>query len=133
MPSVVVDASALVDLLIGNPGAGAIFERLFRSRARLHAPHTIDVEIASAIHRLSRRRLLSDRHADEIIDIHRTIPIERHPTASLLDRMWRLRHNISPYDAAYVALAESQKLPLLTRDARLAHSSGPAATLEYIA
>jgi len=133
MPSVVVDASALVDLFIGSPSAGAIFERLFRSRAQLHAPHSIDGEVASAIHKLSRRRSLAENHVDEIINIYRGLPIERHATAPLLDRIWRLRHNISPYDAAYVALAESLNLPLVTRDARLSRSSNHTATIEYIA
>jgi predicted nucleic acid-binding protein len=46
--------------------------------------------------------------------------------------MWSLRHNITAYDAAYVALAESLDVPLLTRDRRLAKSSGHAARIEYI-
>src|SRR5687768_14931827 len=48
MPSVVVDASALVDLFIGSPAAGALFDRLFRYRTELHAPHSIDLEVAHA-------------------------------------------------------------------------------------
>jgi predicted nucleic acid-binding protein len=133
MPSVVVDASALVDLFIGRPGAGSIFERLFRGRVQLHAPHSIDGEVLSAIFKLWRRRLLTDQHVDEIVDIYGGLTIERHLTTHLLDRIWRLRHNVSPYDAAYVALAESLNLPLLTRDARLSRSSGHTATIEYIA
>ncbi len=46
--------------------------------------------------------------------------------------MWALRHNLTAYDAAYVALAESLDLPLLTRDRRLASSSGHTARIEYI-
>ena len=133
MPSVVVDASALVDLFIGSPSAGAIFERLFRARVQLHAPHSIDGEVLSAIFKLSRRRRLTDQHVDEIIDIYRGLTIERHAMTALLARIWRLRHNVSSYDAAYVALAESLNIPLLTRDGRLSRSSGHTATIEYIA
>jgi predicted nucleic acid-binding protein len=46
--------------------------------------------------------------------------------------MWALRHNITAYDAGYVALAESMNVPLLTRDGRLSRSSGHAARIEYI-
>jgi predicted nucleic acid-binding protein len=47
--------------------------------------------------------------------------------------MWSLRHNVTTYDAAYIALAEALDIPLLTRDARLSRSSGHTARIEYIA
>ncbi|HVE70624.1 MAG TPA: type II toxin-antitoxin system VapC family toxin [Thermoanaerobaculia bacterium] len=59
--------------------------------------------------------------------------ITRHPIEVLVPRMWFLRQNITAYDASYVALAESLNLPLITRDARLARSTGHAARIEYIA
>jgi predicted nucleic acid-binding protein len=34
--------------------------------------------------------------------------------------MWELRHNLTGYDATYVALAEALGCPLLTADGRLA-------------
>lgn len=132
MPSLVVDASALVDLFIGSPAADAIFDRLFRSEAELHAPHSIDVEIANSVRKLWLRGLLVDRDVEIIADTYPGIAIVRHAAAPMLHRIWRLRHNHTPYDAAYVALAEWLDLPLVTRDRRLAHSSGHAATIEYI-
>ena len=104
MPSAVVDASTLVDLFIGSPSAGKIFERLFRQQTILHAPHSIDVEVANAIRKLWRRGLLVDQDVEEIGDIYPRIKIERHALVPVLHRVWRLRYNISPYDAAYVDL-----------------------------
>ena len=133
MPSAVVDASALVDLFIGGPAAGAIFDRLFRTRTVLHAPHSIDVEVANAIRKLWRRGLLVDQDVEEIADIYPRIRIERHANSPFLHRIWRLRYNITPYDAAYIALAEWLDLPLITRDAALYRSSGHSARIEFIA
>lgn len=132
MPSLVVDASVLVDLFIGSPAAGAIFERPFRSEAELHAPHSIDVEVANGIRKLWRRGLLVDRDVDIIADTYPRIAIVRHSAAPILHRIWRLRYNHTPYDAAYVALAEWLDLPFVTRDRRLSQSSGHAARIEYI-
>lgn len=133
MPSLVVDASALVDLFIGSPAADAIFARLFRTESVIHAPHSIDVEVAHAIRKLLHRGLLVDRDVDIIADTYSQIVIVRHSAVPILHRIWRLRYNHTPYDAAYVALAEWLDLPLITRDRRLANSSGHGATIEYIA
>jgi predicted nucleic acid-binding protein len=64
--------------------------------------------------------------------ILRAFPIERHPHEPLLERVLALRQNISAYDAMYVALAELLNAPLITRDARLARSSGHTARIEFI-
>jgi predicted nucleic acid-binding protein len=63
----------------------------------------------------------------------RRYDIIRYPVEPLVPRMWSLRRNITAYDASYVALAESLNLPLITRDRRLAQSSGHAARIDYIA
>ncbi len=76
--------------------------------------------------------LLVDRDVDIIADIYGRIAIVRHDAAPILHRIWRLRYNHTPYDAAYIALAEWLDLPLITRDRRLASSSGHAARVEYI-
>lgn len=69
---------------------------------------------------------------DQLHDALMRIRIERHANGPILHRIWRLRYNITPYDAAYIALAEWLDLPLITRDRRLANASGHAARIEYI-
>jgi predicted nucleic acid-binding protein len=133
MPSVVVDASAIVDLLTGSSAAPAIFARLIESQADLHAPHSIDLEVANAVRRMWRRGLITQEAAEELADAYLDIPIARHPHRPLLQRVWELRHNNSAYDAAYVALAETLRAPLLTRDRRLSQSAGHTALIHYIA
>ncbi len=60
------------------------------------------------------------------------IPIERHSHVPLLHRIWELRDNLSPYDAAYVALAEALGVTLLTADARLGRAPGPRCAIEVL-
>jgi predicted nucleic acid-binding protein len=98
----------------------------------LHAPHSIDLEVANAIRRLWRRGLLVDQDVEDLGGIYPRLKIERHPVGPFLHRIWRLRYNISPYDASYVALAEWLDLPLITRDRALSRAPGHAARIEYI-
>src|SRR5688500_15128 len=93
MPSLVVDASALVDLFIGSPAAGALFDRLFRYRTELHAPHSIDLEVAHAIRKLWRRGLLVEWQVEEIAAFYPRLRIERHDNRPIIHRIWRLRYN----------------------------------------
>jgi predicted nucleic acid-binding protein len=126
--SVVVDASVVIDGLLGDLTIDAAV-----NGRPIHAPVTIDAEVLHAL----RRRWLAGRITESgvapLLDLFRDMEIIRHPVQPLVDRMWSLRQNITAYDAGYVALAESLDMPLLTRDWRLAHSSGHAAAIEYIA
>jgi predicted nucleic acid-binding protein len=56
--------------------------------------------------------------------------VTRYPVAALLTRIWRLRDNLTAFDAAYIALAEALDAPVLTTDAALARSSGHRARVE---
>jgi predicted nucleic acid-binding protein len=60
------------------------------------------------------------------------LSLQRHPHTILLPRIWELRHNLTAYDAAYIALAEALDAPLLTRDTRLAGASGHRARIEVV-
>lgn len=42
----------------------------------------------------------------------------------LIEYTWQLRHNVTFYDALYVALATALDVPLLTGDSRLAAAPG---------
>ena len=59
-------------------------------------------------------------------------PLTRYPHDVLLERVWELRHNLTAYDAAYVALAEALDATLLTRDRRLATASGHRARVDLV-
>jgi predicted nucleic acid-binding protein len=55
-----------------------------------------------------------------------------YPHDLLLPRVWALRHNLTAYDAVYVALAEALDAPLLTRDQRMAAASGHHSRIELV-
>lgn len=133
MPSLVVDASVIVDLLVDASARDRIVARIVGSGDLLHAPHSIDLEVAQALRKLWRRGAVSEESVAEMFAIFHEIRIRRHPHEPLIDRIWQLRHNITAYDAAYVALAEKLAAPLVTRDARLARATGHAARIEHIA
>jgi predicted nucleic acid-binding protein len=126
--SVIVDASSLVDAVLGDI---EVLARL--PQHQLNAPATVDAEVLHALRRKWLAKLVTDFEAVTAIETFVQIEITRHAVQPLVSRMWSLRHNITAYDAGYVALAESLSLPLLTRDWRLAHSAGHAAAIEYIA
>ena len=83
-----------------------------------------------ALRRLTRIGVLSQERAEEARADFADMTIMRYPHVPLLDRMWQLRHTLTAYDAAFVALAEALAVPLITTDARLARASGHEAAVE---
>jgi predicted nucleic acid-binding protein len=117
----VVDASALVELLLGSV-AGRAVERELRRREALSAPAHVDAEVLSALGRLARSGDVSEgRVADALTELARA-PIVRAPLPPLLRDAWALRANLSLRDALYVALARRLETVLVTADARLARA-----------
>ncbi len=127
---IVLDASAAIDWLLQTSAGQRIEQRIYSARESLHAPHLLDVEIGQVLRRLVRENAVPARRADEAIEDLLDLRITRYPHNLLLPRIWQLRHNLSAYDAAYLALAEKLGAPLLTRDGRLASASGHAAKIE---
>lgn len=129
---IVVDASAVLELLLQTPRADAVSARLFEPRDSIHAPHLLDVEVAQVLRRLViSRRLSHSRAADAISDLE-SLHIERYPHLPLLRRIWALRDSVTAYDAAYIALAEGLDAPLLTCDRKMARAHGHAAAIELV-
>ena len=127
---IVVDASALVEILIRKPTAKALEARLLDSGETIHAPHLIDIEIANVLRRLTSARVLEARRAKTALDDLAALSLFRYPHRDLLPRVWTLRNNLTAYDAVYVALAEELDASLITRDRRLANAAGSRARVE---
>lgn len=128
----VVDASALVDYLAGGPFVHEVDERM-RHATTVWAPHLIDAEVGHALRAAVRRGELSPSEALVGLDDLATTRLERAPHSHLLRAAWDLRHNVSYYDALYVALAAALGAPLVTLDARLAAAPGLPAVVECLA
>jgi predicted nucleic acid-binding protein len=126
---IVLDTSALLDVLIGRPASQSLLARLARDDD-LHAPHLIDIEVLHALRRLVRTSVVrSDRAAEARADLAE-LSITRYPLGSMADRVWELRGNLTAYDAAFVALAEALGASLITCDRRLAKASSHRARVE---
>ena len=129
---IVTDASAVLEVLLGTTAALDLQRRLFESGESLHAPHLLDLEIAQVLRRyVSGGELTPQRGKQALTDLA-DFPIRRYPHDLFLPRIWALRHNVTAYDATYLALAESLAAPVLTCDTRLATTSGHRATVELV-
>jgi predicted nucleic acid-binding protein len=103
------------------------------ARARsLHAPSLLDLEVAQAIRRFCATGQLRAARGDQAIAELADLPVRRYPHTPLLGRIWQLRTGITVYDAAYVALAETLRAPLVTRDRRLANTRGHRARIDLV-
>lgn len=129
---IVLDASAVVELLLGTATGLIVAERIDDPAVGLHVPHLVDVEVAQALRRFVRDGDLEARDAAAALDEFRALDFQRHAHEPLLTRVWALRQNLSAYDAVYVALAEVLDATLLTCDARLSRAPGTGSLVELI-
>jgi predicted nucleic acid-binding protein len=128
----VVDASALLELLLGTSRGARVEVRLLDPNETLHAPHLIDLEVTQVLRRYVLAHDLSVIRAGQALDDFLDLPLLRYPHYLILPRIWQLRHNLTAYDAAYVALAEVLKAPLVTCDGNLADAPGHGARIELL-
>lgn len=124
----VIDASAALEWLLQTPVGVRIEEQIYSQG--IHAPHLLDTEVAQVLRRFVREGSVSADRAEIALTILADAAIARHPHYHLLPRIWELRHNLSAYDAAYVALAELLDASLLTRDRKLAAAPGHHVQIE---
>ena len=129
---IVLDASALLELLLVTDKGGEVAERIAAPEETLHAPHLIDLEVAQVLRRYVARRQLDEVRASQALEDLRDLDLNRYPHDVLLGRIWELRHNASAYDAAYLALAEALGASLLTSDARLREVPDARAHIEVL-
>ena len=116
---IVLDSSAVVEILT-NGSLGDLIQRALDSTdGDWAAPHLIDLEVANVLRRLPAVNRLEPHRLEQMLFRLQEFPVERHAHVSLLPRIWELRHNFNAYDAAYVALAEELNGTLFTCDAKL--------------
>jgi predicted nucleic acid-binding protein len=128
----VVDTSAVIAALVGRPPDERLVDRLSVD-GDLQAPHLLDVELLHGLRRLVMGGQLSEDRAADARGDFADLAIARYDHVVLADRTWELRHNLSAYDATFVALAELLDVPLVTCDARLASAPGNRAAVELYA
>ena len=116
---IVLDASLVVELLTNGILADTIRDELARHDESFLVPHLIDVEVMSAVRRLTEgARIDAHRNAQFVAELA-ALPAERYPHTPLLGRIWELRHNFTACDATYIALAEATGSVLYTCDEKL--------------
>ena len=121
---IVVDASAVANALTDDGPVGQICRAELARDVHWAAPEQLIVETFSAIRGRYLGSRISESRCLDALDALASATIERIGTVLLLPRMWELRANVSGYDAAYVATAETLDCPLVTSDARLARVTG---------
>ena len=123
----ILDSSAAVEWLLGLPRAGAVSDRILSSDS-LHAPALLDIEVAHVVRRYVTAREIDDRVGERALMALADLDVVRYTHELLLPLIWRLRHNLTAYDAAFVALAAVLDAPLVTLDARVAQAPWPRLT-----
>ena len=129
---IVVDASVVVNAVGDDRTAGAVARRALRSDSVVWAPVLLDAEVVSGLRQWWLAGVLSEDRFRRAVDDLRRLPIVRRPMIGLMRRAFELRDNVTPYDAAYVALAEGLGCTLVTGDRRLANAPGLRCAVEVI-
>ncbi|MDE0267499.1 MAG: type II toxin-antitoxin system VapC family toxin [Acidimicrobiaceae bacterium] len=125
---IVVDSSVAVQALLDDKEA-----LHYVNAGKLIAPHLIEVEVLHAMRRLEAQKGEDTVDANCFIRRWKRFDVQLFDIRGLLKRVWALRHNISAYDASYVASAEFLNCPLVTTDKRLAAAPGPTCIITLIA
>jgi predicted nucleic acid-binding protein len=123
---IVVDASAVLDGLLDAGQHEAVARCLVGTTTPLAAPDLLDVEIVSVLRRWERRKEITNARAMQALEDLDALPVIRYPGRALTQRAWKLRHNLTAYDAQYVALAQELAGELLTTDDGMAATAAKA-------
>lgn len=130
--TLVLDASAIVEFILGSTKGGKVRALVRSHPADLHAPDLILAEGLTALRSLERRsEITPDRATSAAADL-RSVPLVRYPTEILSMRIWTLRGRFTVYDAHYIALAEALGAPLVTGDRTLATAAADLIRIEII-
>lgn len=114
----VIDASAVTDFLVG--GDQSQVAPLFAAGHTTLAPELIYLEVGEALHKLLRRGAITDELAQNSLHNLTELRLDTYSHSVLVGIAWEFRHNLTVYDAAYVALAQLMGTELATGDSGLA-------------
>jgi predicted nucleic acid-binding protein len=127
----VTDAGVWIRALVDEEPGGRVRKRLM-AHASVASPALIDLEFTNVLRGLVTKKSINVRQANRALTEFIQAPIQRYAHLALLDRIWRLRANLTAYDASYVALAELLGVDLLTIDTRLAGVPGIRCHVEVV-
>jgi predicted nucleic acid-binding protein len=129
---IVLDASALVELILETKTGQLVAARIADAAEGLHAPHLADIEVVQALRRYVREGDIDAAAAAVALGDFRDLDLQRHAHEPLLERVWELRQNFTAYDAVYIALAEVLDGVLVTCDGPLSRGSALAGRVELV-
>jgi predicted nucleic acid-binding protein len=127
----VTDAGVWIRAIVDEAPGGPVRRRLL-AETSVASPALIDLEFANVLRGLVTKKSIHHRQAERALTEFVQAPIQRYGHLALLDRIWRLRANLTAYDASYVALAELLGVGLLTIDKRLAGVPGIRCHVEVL-
>ena len=128
---IVLDASGGVDFLLRlEPGYTGIRNRLLEVQGNVHVPHLFDLEVVHVFRRYERLGLMPASRLESAFRKLQSLQLVRYPHNVFLEQVWRLRANVTAYDAAYIALAEALGAPLITTDRPLSRATGLRVKIE---
>lgn len=129
---IVLDASAVIELLLNTEGGRLVAARIADPDVTLHAPHLLGAEVAQVLRRYVADGSVPAAGAETALDDLVGLGVTRYAHEPFLPRVWELRSTVTAYDGFYVALAEVLDAPLVTFDRRLARAPGSRAVVELL-
>jgi predicted nucleic acid-binding protein len=129
---IVIDASVLSNAIADDGADGRRARAELRAAGELAAPDLVDVETIAVLRKRWLAGAISDQRFTDAIQDLEDVELDRYPTLPLMRRAYELRANVTAYDAAYVALAETLGCELLTGDRRLTNAAGPRCPIRLL-
>ena len=129
---IVIDASVLANVVGDDGNDGRRARQEFRTAGDVAAPDLVVVETVAVLRKRWIAGTVSDRRFAAAVEDLEQLDLDRYPTLPFMRRAYELRANITAYDSAYVALAETLGCELVTGDGRLANAPGPRCAIRVL-